>query len=137
MVVVPVMAGMKYIENTLFVTAFFGVFSVVIIVIAFTIKRAYGMKFSLTKDRLVIHGIFKKNVIKRSDIVSVEKVPIPFGFRLFGASFLGGWYYLPGIGKAWVTMGNFRDGVLITTREKSHYVITPRNPMEFIRKLKA
>lgn len=109
-------------------------FSAVALLIAFIMLRAYRMKFTITATHIIVDGVFRKNVIKRNDIKSIEKTPIPFGFRLFGASFLGGLYYLPGIGKAWVSMGNFEDGVLITTKQKRHYVITPQKPHEFIKK---
>jgi hypothetical protein len=112
-------------------------FSAVTLLIALILMRAYTMKFTITTTHIVVQGVFRKNIIKRSDIKSIEKTPIPFGFRLFGASFLGGLYYLPGIGRAWVSMGNFEDGVLIATKQGNHYVITPERPHEFIRKAKA
>lgn len=112
-------------------------FSSVTLLIALIMFRAYRMKFTITATHIIVNGVFRKNIIKRSDIVSIEKTPIPFGFRLFGASFLGGLYYLPGIGKAWVSMGNFEDGVMITTKQKRHYVITPQKPLDFIKKVKA
>ena len=111
-------------------------FSAVGLIIAFIMSRAYRMKFTVTATHIIVDGVFRKNVIKRSDIKTIEKTPIPFGFRLFGASFLGGLYYLPGIGKAWVSMGNFEDGVMITTRQKKRFVITPRNPFDFIKRVK-
>lgn len=43
---------------------------------------------------------------------------------------------MPGIGKAWVTMGNFQDGVLISTKKGKHYVITPQEPLKFIETVK-
>ena len=111
-------------------------FSGISVLIAFIMLRAYMMRFTITAKDITIEGVFRKSVIKRSDIKSIEKTPIPFGFRLFGASFLGGLYYLPGIGKAWVSMGNFEDGVMITTKQKGHYVITPQKPHEFIKRAK-
>jgi hypothetical protein len=51
--------------------------------------------------------------------------------RLFGASFYGGYYYFPSIGKTFVVMTNFNDGVLIKTK-KGNYVITPSRPGDFI-----
>lgn len=111
-------------------------FSLVTLLIIFILRKAYRMRFTITQDRIIVSGIFRRNIIKISDIKTIQKTPIPFGFRLFGASFLGGLYYLPGIGKAWVTMGNFSDGVLITTKHNKHYVITPMNPMDFIKTVK-
>ncbi len=94
------------------------------------------MRFTIEKNRIIVSGVFKENRIKIPDIKSINKVPIPAGIRLFGASFLGGWYYLPGIGKAWVTMGNFQDGVLISIKKGKHYVITPQEPLKFIETVK-
>lgn len=65
------------------------------------------------------------------EINSVEKTLIPFGFRLFGASFYGGYYYFPNVGKAFMVITNFKDGVLIKA-EHQNYVITPKHPENFI-----
>jgi len=119
---------------------FAAVFSVVLLIFVFILYKAYTMNFTVTQKEVAISGIFKEHIIRLSDISSVRKVPIPFGFRLGGASFLGGYYYLPGIGNAWVCMSNFTDGVLISTksgrRKKMHYVITPNDPQKFISTLK-
>jgi hypothetical protein len=64
-------------------------------------------------------------------IVSMQRTLIPFGFRLFGASFYGGYYYFPSVGRAFMVITNFRDGVLIKATNGS-YVITPRSPDDFI-----
>jgi len=111
-------------------------FVLIALLFVFILHRAYGMRFTVTRDEVIIRGIFNTSRVQRSEIKSLEKVPIPFGFRLGGASLLGGWYYLPGIGTAWVSMTNFSDGVMITTKKGKHYVITPKNPMEFIKKAK-
>jgi hypothetical protein len=127
------LAGIEAPLNLLLVCVFILIFAL----FAFVLSRAHGMRYTVTGSRLVIRGIFNTNVIPRSDIKSVEKTPVPFGFRLFGASFLGGLYYLPGIGRAWVAMGNFKDGVLVTTRQGKHYVITPQRPLEFVKAVQA
>jgi hypothetical protein len=115
----------------LFVTFFF-----IFVIILFTLYRAYRLNFIISKDTLFIQGLVKKHEIVLSEITDVRKVPIPFGFRLFGASFLGGRYYLPGVGNATVAMSNFDDGVLISTKKGYNYVITPLNPMKFIDDIK-
>lgn len=119
---------------------FAAVFSMILLLFVFILYKAYTMQFTVTRKEIAISGIFKEHRIRILDILSVRKVPIPFGFRLGGASFLGGYYYLPGIGKAWVCMSNFSDGVLISAktgrREKIHYVITPDDPQKFIRVVK-
>jgi len=64
-------------------------------------------------------------------IKSVERTRIPFGVRLFGASFYGGYYHLPSVGRTFMIITNSRDGVLIRA-EHQNYVITPKNPENFI-----
>jgi len=115
---------------------FLVVFLPVIVVFIFIMLKAYRMRFTIGENRIIVNGIFKKNRIEIAAIKSIDKIPMPAGVRLFGASFLGGWYYLPGIGKAWVTMGNFQDGVLISTEKNKHYVITPQDPLKFIKVVK-
>lgn len=129
---IPLVANMSCFQAFVFSS----VHSLAVLLLVFIIIKALRIKFSITKNELIIDGIFCKNIIKISDIKSVQKTYIPFGFRLFGASFLGGWHYFPAIGTAWVVMGNFEDGVLITTKQKKHYLITPENPLEFIKILK-
>lgn len=129
---VPLITPMTFFEKSIFFITFFIVF----LIIAFTLFKAYRLSFIISKDRLMIGGLLKKHEIIFSDIKEVKKVPIPFGFRLFGASFLGGRYYLPGVGNATVAMSNFDDGVLISTKKGYNFVITPLNPMKFIYDLK-
>lgn len=111
-------------------------FFVIFLIIGFTLFKAYRLYFIISNKSLIIGGLLKNHEILFSDINEVRKVPIPFGFRLFGASFLGGKYYFPGIGTAWVVMSNFDDGVLISTKRKKNYVITPRDPPHFIKIIK-
>lgn len=132
LILVPLTAGMDLFANILFVLFF----SIVALLIIFVIMKAHKMKFTITQTQIIVNGIFRKSIIEKSDIESIQKTPIPFGLRLFGASFLSGWHYFPGIGKAWVSMGNFEDGVMITTKEKKHYIITPQNPFDFIKRAK-
>ena len=115
---------------------FEGTFLPVLAMFIFIMVKAYRMRFTIEKTRIIISGVFKKNRIVISDIKSIDKGPIPAGIRVFGASFLGGLYYFPGIGRAWVSMGNFEDGVLISTKKGRHYVITPQDPLKFIETVK-
>ena len=68
-------------------------------------------------------------------VESVHRTLIPFGIRLFGASFYGGYYYFPNVGRAFMVITNFRDGVLIKAQH-GNYVITPRKPEDFIESIK-
>ena len=132
LVAVPLLAKMSSWEKVLFVVVFLAVLAMFI----FIMVKAYRMRFTIEKNRIIVSGVFKENRIEIPDIKSINKVPIPAGIRLFGASFLGGLYYFPGIGRAWVTMGNFQDGVLISTKKGKHYVITPQEPLKFIETVK-
>ncbi|MGD8565240.1 MAG: PH domain-containing protein [Candidatus Bathyarchaeota archaeon] len=69
-------------------------------------------------------------IIPLTDVKSVKKTLIPFGLRLFGASFHGGYYHIPNLGRAFLTITNFKDGLLIET-SKNRYIITPSNPEKF------
>ncbi|PNX49828.1 MAG: hypothetical protein BV457_00380 [Thermoplasmata archaeon M9B1D] len=129
---VPLFTPMTFFEKSIFVL----VFIIVFLIILYTLFRAYRLSFIISKDRLLITGLLKNHEIMFSDIKDVKKVPIPFGFRLFGASFLGGRFYLPGVGNATVAMSNFDDGVLVSTKKGYTFVITPKNPMEFIDDMK-
>lgn len=111
---------------------FYIVFTLLFIWFCWIIFKVYNMNYELVNDRLIIHGAFNTNTIHIHNIEEIKLSAIPFGIRLFGGSFVGGRYYLPGIGKAWVAMTNFKDGVLITTRDQENYVITPANPKQFI-----
>ncbi len=128
---IPLLTSMEYFGKVIFIITFFFVF----LIIGFTLYRAYRLNFIISNDALIIHGLLKTHEIIFSEIKEVKKVPIPLGFRLFGASFLGGRYYLPGIGNATVAMTNFDDGVLISTKKGYNFVITPKNPMKFIEDL--
>ena len=93
-----------------------------------------GTEYILTSEELVIKAsvlIGGTKTIPLETIESVERTHIPFGFRIFGASFYGGYYYLPGIGSAFLVMTNFKDGVLVKSKQGT-YVITPRNPEKFM-----
>ena len=132
LVAVPFLLEISPWEKILFLV----VFLAVLVIFIFIMVKAYRMRFTIEKNRIIVSGVFTENRIKISDIKSIDKVPIPAGIRLFGASFLGGLYYLPGIGRAWVSMGNFQDGVLISTKKGKHYVITPQEPLKFIETVK-
>ncbi len=94
----------------------------------------YRTRYILTEHELVLKAtrlIGGSKKIPLKTIKSAERTLIPFGFKLFGASFYGGYYYLPSVGKAFMAITNFKDGVLIKT-EHENYVITPKNPEAFI-----
>lgn len=86
-----------------------------------------------TIDTSVLIGGSKN--IQLESIKSVEKTLYPLGFKLFGASFHGGYYSVPGLGRTFIAVTNFEDAVLIRTTGMS-YVISPSDPFEFMEHLK-
>jgi Bacterial PH domain len=97
----------------------------------------YRTRYVLTDSELVLEAsslIGGSKRISLDTIESVQRTLIPFGFRLFGASFHGGHYYFPSVGRAFMIITNFRDGVLIKAKN-GNYVITPSNPDDFIAKI--
>jgi hypothetical protein len=95
-------------------------------------------RYVLTDSELVLQApklIGGSKRIPLEKVESVQRTLIPFGFRLFGASFYGGYYYFPGVGRAFMVITNYRDGVLIKAAN-GNYVITPSNPDDFIASIK-
>ncbi|UCH89079.1 MAG: hypothetical protein JSV49_00060 [Thermoplasmata archaeon] len=107
-------------------------FALIDSVLLYLILRAKRTLYTLKRNEIEIYGAMGTKSISYDEIESVKKSAIPSGLRLYGSTFLGGWYYLPGIGKTWVSMTNFTDGVLISTREEGKYLITPKEPERFI-----
>ena len=70
------------------------------------------------------------------EIESLERTLIPIGLKLWGASFHGGSYRIPGLGKAFLAITNMSDGVLIRT-QSMNYIISPREPDDFIDSLRS
>ena len=94
--------------------------------------------YILTDNELVLKAprlIGGNKRIPLETIESIQRTLIPFGVRLFGASFYGGYYYFPNVGKAFMVITNFKDGVLIKAQH-GNYVITPRKPEDFIESIK-
>jgi hypothetical protein len=95
-------------------------------------------RYILTDNELILKAprlIGGSKRVPLDTIESIQRSLVPFGFRLFGASFYGGHYYLPSVGKSFMVITNFRDGVLIKAKH-GNYVITPRNPDDFIEYIK-
>ena len=128
MIGIPLTVPMIFIVKSLFVF----IFTCISIMFVYLIWKGYTMKFIISNKQIIIYGLLRNIRIDILNIETIKKIPIPFGFRLFGASFLGGLFFFPGIGNASVTMSNFDDGVLITSKQKKNYVITPQDPQDFI-----
>jgi len=112
---------------------------VVEIILVSLVASIYRTTYTLTQKELVIKASIFIGGTKRisvETIESAEKTVIPFGIRLFGASGYGGYWYFPNVGRAFVAIANFKDGVLIRTQH-GIYLITPKNPESFIESLMA
>ncbi|MGD0496495.1 MAG: PH domain-containing protein [Candidatus Bathyarchaeia archaeon] len=107
------------------------------IIMVSLVVSIYGTRYTLTRKELVIKASILIGGTKRvplETIESAERTLIPFGIRLFGASWYGGYFYFPNIGRAFMAITNFKDGVLIKA-QRGNYLITPKNPESFIESL--
>ena len=106
---------------------------VIEVVMVLLLRSIYRTRYILTDEKLVIKTsklIGGNKTIPLKTIDSVEATPIPLGLRMFGASFHGGYYHVPNVGKTFEAITNFHDGLLIKSRT-GNYVITPRNRLDF------
>jgi hypothetical protein len=111
------------------------VVEIIIISIAASIHRT---EYTLTQHELIMRAsvfIGGTKKISLETIESIERTLIPFGIRLFGATGYGGYFYFPNVGRTFMVITNFRDGVLMKTKQ-GNYLITPNNPDEFIESIK-
>jgi hypothetical protein len=109
------------------------------IILVSLVASIYRTTYTLTQKELVIKASILIGGTKRiplETIESAERTLIPFGIRLFGASGYGGYWYFPNIGRAFVAITNFKDGVLLRTQH-GIYLITPKNPESFIESIMA
>ena len=115
------------------------VLSAVVVVLVVVLYSLLRTAYVVSDGRLLIRVsriVGGPKVVELSKVRSVRRIRIPFGVRLFGASFHGGYYYVPGLGRTFMAITNFSDGVLIET-EDGRYIITPSNPDEFIKALES
>lgn len=109
------------------------------IIMLLILRSLYRTRYILTEEELVIRTtrlIGGEKRILLDNVESVEETLIPLGIRLFGASFHGGYYQIPGLGRAFVAMTNFNDGLLIKTKQ-GNFIITPRERAGFKRTIEA
>jgi len=114
---------------------FFGIMIFVLFLLAFITYSFYKTKYVLQDGVLYSWSPFAIIKIKLKDIKKVERTMIPFHIRV-GASLYSGRFYIPSLGWTRAIITNLSDGVLITTKDKKHYLITPSNPDRFIKLLK-
>jgi hypothetical protein len=104
------------------------------VIMLLILASIYRTRYIITNQELIIKTtklIGGSKSIHLRDIVNVEKTLIPFGLRLFGASFHGGYFQIPGLGRAFIVITNFGDGVLIKSKQEN-FIITPERPEDFI-----
>jgi len=107
--------------------------TLVSLIMLLILASLYRTRYILTDEELIIRTtvlIGGSKIIPLGTVRSVEKVLMPFGIKLFGASLHGGYYHIPGFGRAFLTITNFKDGLLIKT-DRRNFVITPSNPLVF------
>ena len=103
------------------------------------VRSINNTKYILFDEELLIDTssiIGGSKRIPLGEIESVERTLIPLGWKLWGASFHGGFYRIPGLGKAFLAITNMGDGVLIRT-QSMNYIISPIEPDDFIDTLKS
>ena len=108
------------------------------VVKVWAVASIFRTRYVLTESELVLEASSLIGGTKRiplETIQSLQRTLIPFGIKLVGASFHGGHYYIPSIGRAFVAITNFRDGFLLKITN-GNYVITPSNPDNFIETIK-
>lgn len=102
--------------------------------------RAHKIRFEVTDDdQIFIHGVFTNHKISIEDIEVIQRVAgYKMGFRIMGATFLGGLYYFPKMGFTWVaTGGNIQNQVFLKMKKGKHHLISPDSPEEFIEMIKS
>ncbi|MFP3952412.1 MAG: PH domain-containing protein [Candidatus Bathyarchaeia archaeon] len=107
------------------------------VIILLILRSFYQTRYILDEGGLVITTtrlIGGDKVVPLDSVESVEKTLIPAGIKLFGASFHGGYYKIPGLGRAFLAITNFENGLLLKTT-KGNFIINPRNPTKFKEKI--
>lgn len=96
----------------------------------------YRTIYRIENGFLISKSAFMTINLKLKDIKKVEKIIMPFHFRV-GASFYSGIFYVPNLGWVKSIITNLRDAILITTKDEKYYMITPLNPNKFMKLLKS
>lgn len=95
----------------------------------------YNTKYIIQNGFLYSWSPFAVIRLKLATIKKIERTIVPFHIRV-GASLYSGMFYIPGLGWTKSIITNLTDGVIITTKNNKHYLITPSNPDRFIKSLK-
>ena len=111
---------------------FFGVMMFVLFLMTFTTVSFHRTQYVLQEGVLYSWSPFAIIKIKLKDIKKAERTMVPFHIRV-GAALYSGRFYIPSLGWTKAIITNLSDGVLITTKDKKHYLITPSNPDRFVK----
>jgi hypothetical protein len=114
---------------------FFGVVFFVLFIVGFTGISFYRTKYVINNGVLYSWSPFAVIKLKLDDIEKVERTIVPIHARV-GASLYSGRFYVPSLGWTRSIITNLTDGVIITTKDNKHYLITPSNPDKFVKSLK-
>jgi len=114
---------------------FFGITVFAMFILSFTTCSFYKTKYVINDGILYSWSPFAVINIKLKDIKKVERTRVPFHIRV-GASLYSGRFYIFGLGWTKSIITNLNDGLLITTKDNKHYLITPYNPDRFAKMLK-
>jgi hypothetical protein len=105
----------------------------VLVLIGVTAYSFYKTSYVIKDGFLHSWSPFAVINLKIKDIAKIEQTRIPVSFKGFGATLYSGWFYIPALGWTKVIITNLTDGVLITDKNKKHYLITPSNPSSFVK----
>jgi len=107
----------------------------VLVFIGITAYCFYKTTYVVTDGFLRSWSPFAVINLKLKDITKIERTRVPIHLRV-GASCYSGSFYIPGLGWTKAVITNLTDGVLITDKNRKHYLITPSNPDLFVKLLK-
>jgi hypothetical protein len=113
---------------------FFGVMFFVLFIVGSSAISFYRTKYVISNGVFYSWSPFAVIKFKLNDIKKVERTIVPIHFRV-GASLYSGRFYVPSLGWTKSIITNLTDGVIITTKDNKHNLITPSNPDKFIKSL--
>jgi amino acid transporter len=113
----------------------FGIMTFTVLLMALITYSFFNTKYVIHDGILYSWSPFAIIKLELRNIKKVERTIIPIHVRV-GASFYSGRFYIPSIGWTRAIITNMNDGVLITTKDNKHYLITPSDPDKFVKFLK-
>lgn len=114
---------------------FYGIMVFALLLLGSISYSFYRTKYAINDGILYSWSPFAVIKLRLNDIKKVERTRVPFHIRV-GASLYAGRFYIPSLGWTKSIITNLSDGILITTKDNNHYLITPSNPDRFAKLLK-